>query len=100
MNLIGISSKLTQELDGLEVCFTEQLSRLRLLEQRTTRRIVRLRKILKLKADDRWAHKLPDMIDLLAEVRKSIEQMENVSTPELEEIEYEDIDGISDEDVL
>jgi hypothetical protein len=97
MNLITV---LTQELDSLEVNFTEQLSRLKFLEQQTLSNIVSLRKILQLRFDRQWENQLPNVMDLLVEVRKSIEQMENVSTPELEEIQYEDIEGISNEDVL
>lgn len=98
MNLEGISSKLVRELDGLELSFSEQLFRLKILEQQTLSSISIMRKTFQLDSDK--GDHLSQTIDLLAQLSNVIEQMKNVSTPELEDIEYEDIEGISNEDVL
>lgn len=98
MNLESISSKLVRELDGLELSFSEQLSKLKILEQQTLSNISIMRKTFQLDLDK--GDNLSQTIDLLAQLSNVIEQMKNVSTPELEDIEYENIDGVSNEDVL
>lgn len=98
-NLVSISNQLEQELDGLENNFSEQLGRLKTFEALTVKRISRLRKLLGGNVDSQWAYQLPGMIDILAEVRRAIEQMEGICLPE-DEITFESLDDISEEDVI
>ena len=98
-NLGSISNQLTKELNGLEHNFSEQLGRLKTLEAHTMKKIARLRKILLREPDSDWAYQLPNMVDLLTEIRKSIEQIETLCLPE-DDIEFESIEDITNEDVL
>lgn len=89
-----------RELDGLENNFSERIVAIKTLEEYTAKRIARLRKILTSGVTDgQWARQLPQMIDALTEVQRSIEQMKNLSLPD-EEVVFEDVENISDEDVL
>lgn len=93
----NLNNILANQINELEINFIEQVEKLNNIEDSFNNSIIKLRSMLK-SMDYEW-HNLPQMVDILSELKNITNKLETITFDE-DVVVFESLDTISEEDVL